>query len=402
MTQSLLSLDSWLQIGSAVALVQLLMNSLKNFRTARRLVPIGNMCPSMIEECNAIPLCFVGSEKRLTRALLWLYARVWIRRSSTKQAFLCDAIEFLTEESNTLSPSVGLKPGDRVEATFALGESRSHARRSAVRSAVGSELVLAIVRRSDNRARYERQVRCVTVRAQGVPRSNGSTTLPSRTLQWQVINPTGVGSRADMRRSWESTPASAVWLVLHETLQARRDRELIQSGQGLPRVRPFYSSGSSPSSGFGLAFLRTVGRVSSIGLFFAVLILSEWDWSTLTAWRFGLLGILFYVNALMFRHIFSFAFRVKAPVHFPTGSSQDTKLPWHGATTRSLALGDSRRRAGLAARLSFLYWEPTKSWIRNRCSRFGIGDLLSREQLGISRSREHGSEPCPTLETWDH
>ena len=369
MTRSGSSIDSWIQIGSAVAAAQLLANSLKNFRTARRLVPIGSISPSMIEECRTIPLCFVGSEHRLTRGLLWAYARLWIRRSSTKQAFLCDEITFSRAGGDPLPRVERLKPGNRVQATLAIGESVSHARRSAIRSAVGSELVLAIVSRTGHKDRYRRKARCITVRARSSPRQDGSTTLPTRRLEWEVINPTGVGARADARRTWERTPTSAVWLIAHETRDGKKDRGRIQSGQKLT-VMPFYASGSSPWPGFGSAVVRTVGRVGLIGLFFAVLIRSEWAWNAAALWQYSALGILFYMNILIFRHVFSFAFKVKSPVMLSGQGQNEFKLPWHGATTRSLALGDRLRKVALVEGLRFQFWEPTTTWIQSVYRRF--------------------------------
>ena len=369
MTGQTTSLDSWIQIGSAAAAAQILVNSFKNFRTARRLVPIGNMSPSIIEECGTIPLCFVGSQHRLTRALLWAYARIWLRRSSTKQAFLCDEITFCVKSGEQPSSVERLAPGARVRATLGLGESVSHAKRSAVRSATGGELVLAIVRRQAGKDRYSKRARCITVRARSIRRQDGTATLPNRTLEWEVINPTGVGSCADAKRSWIRVPDSALWLVRHETREGRTTKRRIQSGQKPLAAKPFHASGSSSWRGFGSALLRTAGRVCLIGLLFAILIRYEWAWSTLALRQFILLGVVFYTNALMFRHVFPFALRVRAPAILPSEESQEAKLPWHGATTRSLALGDRYRKAGLTQELRFRFWEPTVSWIQNVCAR---------------------------------
>ena len=373
MTDSLSSLDSWIRVGSAVAVAQVLANSLKNFRAARRLIPIGNMTPSMIEECQAIPLCSVGSEHRLPRALLWAYTRVWIRRSSTKQAFLTDEFAFLSESRERLVSVEQLAPGNRVQTTLAIGESVSHASRSAVRSAVGGELVLAIVSRTGDKDNYNNKARCITVRPRSIRQHDGRTTLPDRTLEWKVINPTGVGSRADVRQAWKRVPNSALWLVVHETREGRMKKRLIQSGQRPSTVVPFHASGSSPGRGFGLALVRTAGRVCLIGLLLAVLLRSEWAWNVPTLWGFILLGTLFYINALMFRHIFSFAFRVRPPATMLSDGSREVKLPWHGSTTRSLALGDRYREVGLAQGLRFQCWEPTVLWIRDVCARASRG-----------------------------
>ena len=77
-------LGTWLQIVSAFAAVQFVASALKNFRAARRLVPIGSVDPTMVEKYKTVPVCFVGSDNRLTRIILWVYSRVWLGRKAKK------------------------------------------------------------------------------------------------------------------------------------------------------------------------------------------------------------------------------------------------------------------------------------------------------------------------------
>ena len=57
-------LGTWLQIVSAFAALQFVASALKNFRAARRLVPIGSVDPTMVEKYKTVPVCFVGSDNR--------------------------------------------------------------------------------------------------------------------------------------------------------------------------------------------------------------------------------------------------------------------------------------------------------------------------------------------------
>ena len=85
MSESSSALDAWLRVGSALLVAQFAINSLKGYRNARRLVPIGSITPAMIEDNETVPVCFLNSETRLLRTLLWLYGRFWVRQHSPKQ-----------------------------------------------------------------------------------------------------------------------------------------------------------------------------------------------------------------------------------------------------------------------------------------------------------------------------
>ena len=307
----------------------------------------------------------------MTRALLWLYGRLWVRRSSTKQAFLCDDIEFSRRDGTAIPPSDRLEAGNRVRVTVAVGESRSHARRSAVRCAIGSELVLAIVTRTDDKGRYRNKARCITVRHRSVSRHSGSTTLPARTLEWDVIGPAGSGPTVDRKRGWSCVPHSALWLICHETAKGRKSKERIQAGRPPSTVVPFYASGSNSWRGFGSALVRTLGRTMCIGLLVVAIFASHGIWNGYSLSRILTLSVVLYVNAIIFKHLFSVLYRIEPPAGLVGGSNRQANLPWHGATIRSLAIGDRLRNVGLSAFLGFQFWEPTKRSVRSAIRRLG-------------------------------
>ena len=227
-------LGTWLQIVSAFAAVQFVASALKNFRAARRLVPIGSVDPTMVEKYKTVPVCFVGSDNRLTRIILWVYSRMWLGRKAKKQAFVCDHVFFFDEDGAALVRDRSLSAGQRVRIRVAVGESDSHVYRSAKRCAVGNELLLAVAFRASDMTEYQEYVRCISVRARCRRVPEEGADVPKSLLEWQVMDPVGIGARTDSRLAWSEVPQSALWLFSREVCDDKNGRVLPSDRLELP------------------------------------------------------------------------------------------------------------------------------------------------------------------------
>ena len=364
-------LGTWLQIVSAFAAVQFVASALKNFRAARRLVPIGSVDPTMVEEHKTVPLCFAGSENRLTRIILWIYSRAWLGRKAKKQAFVCDNVFFFDEDGAALVRDRSLSAGHRVRIRVVVGESDSHVYRSARRSAVGNELLLAVVFRASNMTEYREHVRCISVRARCRRVPEEGADVPKSLLEWQVMDPGGIGAKSDSRLVWSEVPQSALWLFSREVCDDKNGRVLPSDRIELPGSGIAYAYGSTRWKGFGSLCVKIASCLLAIRI--ASMVDSALaDGSTDSVESYPLTSLLMLL--LLFKVIISVLprrFKIGVPVmreatDLPPiflSNTVERKLLWHGSTRRSLALGDNIRRAELWRQLRFDYWEPLWQWI---------------------------------------
>ena len=364
-------LGTWLQIVSAFAAVQFVASALKNFRAARRLVPVGSVDPTMVEEHKTVPLCFAGSENRLTRIILWIYSRAWLGRKAKKQAFVCDNVFFFDEDGAALVRDRPLSAGHRVRIRVAVGESDSHVYRSARRSAVGNELLLAVVFRASNMTEYREHVRCISVRARCRRVPEEGADVPKSLLEWQVMDPGGIGAKSDSRLVWSEVPQSALWLFSREVCDDKNGRVLPSDRIELPGSGITYAYGSTRSKGFGSLCVKIASCLLVIRI--ASMVDSALaDGSTDSVESYPLTSLLMLL--LLFKVMISVLprrFKIGVPVmreatDLPPiflSNTVERKLLWHGSTRRSLAIGDNIRRAELWRQLRFDYWEPFWQWI---------------------------------------
>ena len=365
-------LGTWLQIVSAFAAVQFVASALKNFRAARRLVPIGSVDPTMVEKYKTVPVCFVGSDNRLTRIILWVYSRMWLGRKAKKQAFVCDNVFFFDEDGAALVRDRSLSAGQRVRIRVAVGESDSHVYRSARRSAVGNELLLAVAFRASDMTGYQEYVRCISVRARCRRVPEEGADVPKSLLEWQVMDPVGIGARTDSRLAWSEVPQSALWLFSREVCDDKNGRVLPSDRLELPGSGIVYAYGSTRWKGLGSLCAKIVSCVLALRI--ASIVDSALAvGSTDSVRSYPLTSLLMLL--LLFKATISVLprrFKIGVPVmreatKLPPiflSNTVDRKLLWHGSTRRSLALGDNIRRAEFWRQLRFDYWEPFWQWIQ--------------------------------------
>ena len=365
-------LGTWLQIVSAFAAVQFVASALKNFRAARRLVPIGSVTPTMVEKYKTVPVCFAGSENRLTRTILWAYSRLWLGRKAKKQAFVCDNVVFLDEDGAALVRDRPLSAGQRVRIRVAVGESDSHVYRSAKRSAVGNELLLAVAFRRSDMTEYEEYVRCISVRARCRRVPEEGADVPKSLLEWQVMDPAGIGDRTDSRLAWSEVPQSALWLFSREVCDDKNGRVLPSDRLELPGLGIVYAYGSTKWKGLGSLCVKIVNCVLALRIA-SIVDSALADGSTDSVRAYPLTSVLMLLLlSKVTISVLPRRFKIGVPVmqeatKLPSiflPNTVERKLLWHGSTRRSLALGNNIRRAELWRQLRFDYWEPFWQWIQ--------------------------------------
>lgn len=355
--------------------VQFVSNSLKNWREAIRLVPIGNITPPMVSKYKTIPLCFKGSDKALASAITYTYGRLWIRPMARKQAALCDRIVFLDGDLVRQSRQAVMEAGMIVQATLSDSEFSPHIRRSARRCRLGSELVLAILFPTQDRQRYEPQVRCITVRSRARPAQDRPGRVPTRVIEWEVIDPAGIGARRDDALERHDVPDSCFWLVSQE-----------EEGEDSPIRRRFsrvlYAYGSDWKLGSVTLVTTSVIKLSLIVLLSRMAEFTQFDQRISLGLLLISISLMLVFGYNLARYIvvqmssellITFAPSVHRTLS-ATGIWMSTlhhRLEWHGSTLRSLAVGNRIRRVMFWQQFHFVCWDPFVRWLR----RYRLGCL---------------------------
>ena len=346
---------------------------LREWRDATRLVPIGSITPSMVSEYKTVPLCFVGSDTLLGKVITYIYGRLWIRPMARKQAVLCDRIVLLSSDRRHQPRHEAVKAGMIIQATLSEGEFSPHIRRSARRCNIGNELVLAMVFPTENRQGFESQVRCIAVRARARPARDRAGRVPSRVIDWEVIDPAGVGSRVDTLREWCDVPYSSFWLVSQET-----DRAFEPVRPRLGRV--FYAYGSSRPRGFVSLCVTSIIKFLPILLAYKVADIAEVAKSSPSIYlTLGLMSIslamVFFYNVVRYvvaRMSSEWVITMAPTVHKRLSAfgmwmtTLHHRLEWHGSTLRSLAVGNRLRGVDFWQQFRFTFWEPFVDWLRRK------------------------------------
>jgi len=368
-----------LTLFAVLSAVQFTARSLRNVRDAIRLVPIGSVTPSMVREHKTVPLCFMGGETLLASVVIWLYGKLWIGPKARKQEARCDRIVFLDRDDMPLDPGRPVGAGTVVQVVVSEGEDWKHIRKSARRCRRGTELVLAMLLPTGGGERYTTQVRCFAVssRARSVwdnPDGEGLT----RVIEWEVVDPVGLRMSIDTSLERHQVPPSAFWLVL----DVDHD-EGSSVHQGFGTVA--YAYGSSRVRGLVawcvtsiVRLLLTIAGVVGVGVVVGVATnLFPAELSLLTVLQgAGLLLLLMVLQAAGFLLSYRISlFGVRLIAHAMRSTTQgltghhmgrlrpaDYSPPWHGATRRSLAIGDQMRRVSFWQRFRFLRWEPFVVW----------------------------------------
>ena len=346
-------------------------SSLRNWRDAIRLVPIGSIDPTMVRDYKTVPLCFIGGETVLTYFLTYIYGRVWISPKARKQAALCDRVVFLNRDRSYRYRCSPIEAGMLVQATVGEGENSRHIRRSARRCTIGNQLILAVLLPTQNGEQYQPQVRCITVRARARARSahDGPDILPARVIEWEVIDPTGIGASTDSTLERQGVPHSAFWLVSKEM---PGDSDSIPTSGGCST-----HYGSDRRRGFLSWCVMKVFKLSAVLLVITLASVVHDSISARTS--IGFVAVVA-IMVLPFKFMWNLKqhdqperFRVRAPtvrervrVIGRWTTAVYRKLEWHGSTRRSLAVGNRIRRVGFWQQFQFVCWEPLLDRLRKK------------------------------------
>ena len=353
---------------AALTAAHFVASSLRNWRDAIRLVPIGSVAPSIIRDYKTVPLCFIGGETVLTYCLTYIYGRVWISPKARKQAALCDRIVFLNRDRTCRYQRSPIEPGMLIQATVAEGENSRHIHRSARRCIIGNELVLAMLFPMQSGERYQTPVRCITVRARARSGHDRSDIVPTRVIEWEVIDPTGIGANVDTSLEHNTVPHSAFWLVSRDTY-GEGDSARAQSGSR------FYSYGTDRRRGFLSWCVMVIVKLSTLTAVVVAASIVSGNTKTDSTIQIVLAAVLIVLVFKFIWHMVEKEFperlRVKAPnerqrvrVLWMWTATVYRELEWHGSTRRSLAVGNRIRRVGFWQQLYFMCWEPLIDWLR--------------------------------------
>ena len=356
-----------LTLFAILAAVQFVALSLRNSRDAIRLVPIGSVTPSIVREYKTVPLCFVGGETLLTNIVKVVYGNLWLLAKARKQAALCDRIVFLNRDYMPLDREAAMEAGMIAQAIASEGEDSTHIRRSARRCRRGTELVLAMLFPTEDGQRYETPVRCVAVRSRARPvRDTNDRVEPTRGIEWEVLDPIGLGASVDSSLERHEVPLSAFWLASQE-----------HDGEGVPvRLRVgdlSYRYGANRWCGllsWGITnIFRLVLPTGGVVVVAVALGIHRNYLQSFTIQAVSL--VLFYSIVIsMARRFLGFPYRSRA--QGPRVRGHDGlrgiwtgyhAVPWHGSTRRSLAVGNRIRGVGVCRQFVFLYWKPLLKWL---------------------------------------
>ena len=362
-----------LTLFAVLAAVQFAARSLRNIRDAKRLVPIGGVTPSMVREHKTVPLCFMGGETLLASVVTYCYGKLWIGPKARKQAALCDRIVFLDRDDTPLDPDRPVVAGTVVQVVLSEGEDWRHIRRSARRCRRGMELILALLLPTEGGARYTKQVRCVAVRSRArsvFDTPNGEDV--TRVIEWEVIDPVGLRMSTDVSLERHQVPPSAFWLVSKvepdEARPVRQKFDTVAYAYGSNRMRGLVAWCATSLVRLLLIMAGVVGVGVVVGVGtnvfpaqLSVLVLLQGA---------GLLVIVMVWQAAQFLlgykiilyGVRRIAAAIRSSAQEPTGRRAVYRSPWHGATRRSLAVGDQIRRVSFWQRVRFLRWEPLVLW----------------------------------------
>ena len=341
--------------------IHFIASSLRNWRDAIRLVPIGSIDPEMVQEHGTVPLCFAGGNTLLMHLLAKTYGRLFITPKAKKQAVLCDNIAFLERDRSYQHRQNPVRPGMIIQAKTAEGENSYHVRKSARRCTIGNELALALLFPSEDRKCFQTPVRCITVRARARTNRDDASIVPNRTVEWEVVDPAGIGARTDTRLSADKVPLSAFWLISHD-----HDSDISEPN---PKFRNFfYPYGSTRLRGFASYIVVTVTKLTLI-----ILAIGAWailaDSSFDAAAQISAVVLMLYVVYKLFRTSFRDDLPERRKLQAPRAKKSVTlfgrytlstyhKLEWHGSTRRSLAIGDRLRHVAFWQQFKFNHWEP--------------------------------------------
>ena len=157
-------MDDLLQIFAAVAAVQLVLAAYREWRAARRIVPVGVLDVESYEAYGCVPTQFAGSRYFVVRAVLALWGFFVVSPKSPKQVFaVCGIVGVRDGE---LVDYRELAPRDHLMVMLDEGEYPKAFDRSMRRGVISFYRTIAV--REMSNAEAGEYAHCVTVRAQGM------------------------------------------------------------------------------------------------------------------------------------------------------------------------------------------------------------------------------------------
>ena len=355
---------------AALRAIQFVASVVRNWREAIRLVPIGSVTPSMVNEYKTVPLCFVGGETVFPSIVTQIYGRLWIAPGARKQAVLCDQVVFLNRDRTVLRQQSTLEAGMLIQAAVSEGENSRHIRRCTRYCSIGGEVTLAMLFPTLNREQYEKTVRCVTVRSRARLVQDTLDRVPTRLIEWEVIDPSGIGASTDLSLEHDQVSKSALWLVSKE-VGCVDDPVRARTG------RKFYAFGSNRWRGFLSWCVTRITKLSTIMLAVIVAGMMAINAKLTVASALFILAVMVIViykcSRYMVMQVVPERFRAQAPTVREKikvlGLWRGTvyhELEWHGSTRRSLAVGNRIRRVGIWQKFVLMLWEPLVNWVEKR------------------------------------
>lgn len=205
------------QFAGVVALVGLLFGGLREWREARRIVPIAGLDADTIIRHGCVPVQISGSKYRLVGALVAVSGFLFVTPNTRKQVFWVHSAVGVRSGSEINYAEI--RAGDNLRVVLEDGERPNTFVKSLKRGSSGGYRTIAI--RDLDSPRIQPHAHCVTVRTRGV---YAPTSIDGRVPQWLQYDMVAAAPRrgfANGEAALGELPDDAMHLVITPTIADR-------------------------------------------------------------------------------------------------------------------------------------------------------------------------------------
>lgn len=349
------------------------------FRDASRPLPILNATPCMANKYGTVPLRFTGSDNQVVHCSLIVYV-IFVSRKAVKSGFLCDRIEILNRNGSVWDPDQKLQPGQLIRVRLAIGESISHALRSAICIAKRDTLEIAIVYPTKDLTVYEESVTCITVRPHGRRVLKETNRWSDREIEWEIISTHLNHRQVSSEKCRRLLPSTTLQLFSRECYANRKNSNYSDRISRIPGLGLAYAFGATRLGGFTTLVFRTAALGCLIFMLDKIVPFLD-QLSLLFPDNWGILIPIVTLVALVYGLRFAWnrsqikpptlKSKPRWPIPLISNDEVDWDILWDGSTKRALELGNRICRTGIWSALWFRYLEQVPVMLKTWLSRFG-------------------------------
>ena len=214
-----MSVEQLAEVTGAIALVGLLFGGLREWRAARRIVPIAGLDAKVIAEHECVPTQFAGSKYRSVVALVVAFGFLFVKPNTRKQAFWAQSA--IGMRSGCEIASTEIRAGDKLRVVLENGERPNTFVKSLKRGSSGGYRTIAIRDLDDPQMKLH--AHCVTVRTRGM---YAPTVLDGRVPQWMQYDVVVEAPRSGFpngKAALSDLPDDAMHLVITTDADQRKE-----------------------------------------------------------------------------------------------------------------------------------------------------------------------------------